>query len=503
MRHVIEKYCGMPFSRNRNKPALPFLSVLSTAVLMSALAGCVAIPKDDHALQPDDMRVATLASDIHLGSDAWPQEQWWTEYGDAQLDALIQQALRGSPSLQAAAARVHAAQAALSLNRAATAPGFSFNAGANQQLYSANGLFPAPIGGTTYREYTMNVQAHYDFDWWGKRRGLIAAAAGEENARQAEYAQTQQSLAAVIASTYFNLQSAWAHEANLQQMAKLQQALLDDRIKRIAHGLATIEDRQHAEAQLSELKRQIAQFDAQAKQDREALRALVGTDDNAMAVLKPAALPAIPHAIPSQLGIGLLARRPDLQAARWRVEASLGRVQSAQAAFYPDINLTGSFGLDSLSLSRLLESASKTYFIGPALSLPIFNSRTLKGGLESARSARNETIADYNQSVLNALSEVSQAGASLQGIEQELSNQGDSLAQNEATLHSVQAKLKQGLVDRAAALNAQMTVLQAKDQRIVLENRRLLSEVALNKALGGGYQAQPAGKETVLTQFTK
>lgn len=475
-----------------------FLSSAVACMAIAGIAGCVAIPPDHGKLPQRDLAQAQLASDIRLARDGWPQAQWWTQYGDQQLDALIRQALADSPSLAAAAARINSAQAALTISKAAEGIGIGFNAAANRQRYSANGFFPPPIGGSIYTDEMLQVQARYDFDWWGKHRAQIAAALGENNARRADYAQSEQTLASAVAGTYFHLQGAWARLDNLGKAAALQQALVEDSMKRVAHGLASIDEQHLAEMKLSELNKRIAQLDAQAIREREALRALIGADGSALADLKSEPLPALPHAMPSKLGFELLARRPDLQAARWRVEASLSQVEAAEAAFYPDINLTGSVGLDAISLDRLFEAGSRTFFIGPSLSLPLFNSGILKGRLGEARGARDEMISDYNQSVLNAVRDVAQAGAALQGIEKQLTQQADASRSNDELLRSAQARFKQGLANRAQMLEAEMAVLQQNDANLELQHQRVTAEIALTKALGGGYRTEPPEAQAAL-----
>jgi hypothetical protein len=118
----------------------------------------------------------------------------------------------------------------------------------------------------------------------------------------------------------------------------------------------------------------------------------------------------------------LLARRPDLQAARWKLEASLSKIDAAKAAFYPDVNLTGSIGLNSVKAEDLLQLASRTLYIGPSVSLPLFDSKRLDAQLDGARTNRNERIAEYNQTIVDAVREVAQ-GAQLQGIEQQIVQQ--------------------------------------------------------------------------------
>ena len=467
-------------------------AIAAAAVL--TLAGCAPMPPAQQALPQRDLAGAQLASSIHLARDGWPDAQWWTAYDDPQLNALMTQALQpqgNAPTLQVAAARIGAAHAALQLQRASQGLNVDFKASANRQRYSATGLFPAPIGGSVYNEATLQLGGTYDFDWWGLHRSQIAAAVGEVNARQADLAQAERSLSAAVAQSYFALQADWALHDNLTRLVAARQALLEDGKRRIAQGVAAIAVQRHAEAALAETGQQLADIDAQAAREREALRALLGADSNALADLKPRPLPANAAALPSSLGIELLARRPDLQAARWRVQASLSRIDAAQAAFYPSINLTALFGQDSLSLGNLMQAGSRTFFIGPALNLPIFDSGRLQAQLGSQRNARDSMIAEYNQAIVDAVREVAQEGVSLQGLEREQARRAEAEQADRALLDGAQRRLRAGLADRSAVLDAQATVLQEEAQSLQLRSRQLNTEVALIRALGGGYRHAP------------
>jgi multidrug efflux system outer membrane protein len=478
------------FSRNLSKNFS--LSAVSAALLTVGLIGCAPMPPSQEALPQRDLAGAQLSASIKLARDGWPDAQWWTTYNDPQLNALITQALHDAPTLQTAATRIGAAHAALQLQKA-TEGGLDVNlkASANRQRYSATGLFPAPIGGAVYNEATLDFGGTYDFDWWGLHRAQIAAAVGEVNARQADYAQAERSLSAAVAQSYFSLQADWAMLANLQQLTDARRTLLDDAQRRIEHGVASINVQRRAEAALAETQRQSADVEAQAGREREALRALLGADGNALATLTPHPLPDMPAALPSSLGIELLARRPDLQAARWRVLASLSRIDAAQAAFYPSVNLTALFGQDSLSLSNLMQAGSRTFFIGPALNLPIFDSGRLQAQLGSQRNARDSMIADYNQAVVTAVREVAQEGVSLQGLEREQAQQAQVTLADLRLLDGAQRRLRAGLAERADVLNAQAQVLQEQGAALQLQGRQLNTEVALIKALGGGYRHAP------------
>jgi multidrug efflux system outer membrane protein len=462
----------------------------SMLLLALALAGCAQITPDMHPETRRDIATAELSAGIKLAHEGWPEAQWWTAYHDEQLNALIKQALADGPSLEVAAAHIGSARSALSRSAADLGVDVSAYANANRQRYSGTGLFPAPIGGAYFTSETLRLDVRYNFDWWGKNRAQVAAAVGELNAGRAEYAEAEQALAAAIAQSYFRLQGAWARLSNAEQLAATQSALVQDKAKRIARGLANADEQRAAEAELSLVRKQQAMLSADVAHEREALRALAGADNSALADLKPVALMPAPHALPAHLGMDLLARRPDLQAARWKLEASLSKIDAAKAAFYPDLNLTGSVGLDTVKVENLLQAASRTVYLGPTLTLPLFDSKRLDAQLDSARTGRNERIAEYNQAVVEAVRDVAQGGAQLQGIEQQITQQAGATASARAQLASAQTRLDHGLADNGSVLNARVALFKQRDADVYLQQVQLLAEVALTNALGGGYHEQ-------------
>ncbi|KQV81068.1 hypothetical protein ASD15_11805 [Massilia sp. Root351] len=491
-----------------------------------ALAGCAHVPAERTApLAQRDVPAATVAADIKLARDGWPEARWWEVYHDAQLDRLISAALAASPDLDAAAAHISAAHSSLDRTRAAAGLEAGVYGGMNRQRYSGTGLFPAPIGGSYFTEETVRVDARYNFDWWGRNKAQVAAAAGELNAHRAGYAQAERALSAAIAQSYFRLQGGWARRANLEQLIAAQQAVIADAAKRIARGLGVQDEARQAGAELSQLRQQLAQLDGDNLREREALRALLGGDNapNAgqsdahaggtrapgtadaaapaaprastaqlLAALQQRALPEGLHALPSRLGMELLARRPDLQAARWRVEAALSRIDAAKAAFYPDINISAAAGLNSISLERLLEAPSRTLFVGPTITLPLFDSKRLAAQLEGTRSERNALVAEYNRAVVAAVRDVAQDAAAVQALEAETSEQAAASTAAQALLRSAQARLQGGLATRHAVLNAQLNALRQQDAALHLRQIQLQAEVALIHSLGGGYRAGTA-----------
>lgn len=478
----------------------PVASACLGALTALGLAGCVAIPADHtppgktalHAA-PASL-AASGATDIRLARDGWPDANWWQAYGDPQLDALIAAALASSPSLDAAAARIAQAQSVQAHAAAEGGMAAGVTGNANRQRYSATGLLPAPIGGSWFTEASVRIEARYDFDWWGKHKAQVAAAAGDVQARRAELAQAERALAAALAQSYFRLQGGWAHRANLALRMAAQRDVIADTEKRVAHGLAVADEARRAQADLALLGRDAAAIDGANLHEREALRALAGGAGAAglIASLAPRALPAAAPALPSQLGMELLARRPDLQAARWRVEASLNRIDAARAAFYPDINMAAGIGLNTISLERLLTLPSRTFMAGPSIALPLFDSKLLAAQLDSARQQRNALVADYNQAVLDAVRTVAQDAATVQAFDGQLSEQQAAIAVLSTQLATVQRRVDAGLSGRRAALEAQLALLGLQDQQLQLRQAQALAHIALIHTLGGGYQAAPA-----------
>jgi multidrug efflux system outer membrane protein len=167
-------------------------------------------------------------------------------------------------------------------------------------------------------------------------------------------------------------------------------------------------------------------------------------------------------------------------------------VAASEAAFRPDINLVGALGLDAVSLGKLLRWPSRTPLLGATLDLPLFDSGRLKAQLGVARSQRDELVAEYNEAVLAAVREVAQEGATLQGLEQEARTHQAALDAGRKLVASTEARMKRGLLERAGVLQAKMTLLRQQDTDLQLLDARLQTQVALVKALGGGYHAAPA-----------
>ena len=235
--------------------------------------------------------------------------------------------------------------------------------------------------------------------------------------------------------------------------------------------------------------KQIAAAKGQIKETRESLRALIGANGNELAEIKPVALPQVQTGIPSTLSYDLLARRPDLQAMRWYVQASLDQVDAAKALFYPSFDIKAFFGLDAIHIDDLFKAPSKQINFIPGLRLPLFDGGRLNANLKNTRATSNMLIEHYNQSVLNAVRDVAINGTRLQTLNEERELQLERVDASRFSQSAAEAAFNRGLGSRLQATESSLPVLSEQMSLLVLDTQRVIQSIQLIKTLGGGYQA--------------
>jgi multidrug efflux system outer membrane protein len=221
------------------------------------------------------------------------------------------------------------------------------------------------------------------------------------------------------------------------------------------------------------------------------MRALVGAGPDGLRVIEPVALPPADAALPATLSYELLARRPDLQAMRWYVQSSFDRIDAAKAAFYPSFDIKAFFGFNALHLGDLFTHASQQINLIPGLYLPIFDGGRLNANLSGAREASNLLIEQYNQAVLNAVRDVALTGTRLQSLDAEAGLQKRRIESVAFARDSAEAHYRRGLTSRLTALEARQPVIAERVALLTLDGQMISQEIALTKALGGGYRADP------------
>ena len=460
------------------------LSVMFAAVL-SACVNYAGIHSDKQMAQPQQF--ATTQS-LPAESGHWPAADWADQFGDAQLKALIEEALKGSPTIAQARARIAGAQAYADTAMASTLPKVDASYSLTRQQLSGTFDVPPPYAGSWQTQNSGLLSASYDLDLWGKNREALKTAVSQVEASEADAEVVKLTLTTAVARSYNQLARLYVlHDIAQQEVERREQI---DRISasRIATGLDTAVERKTSQANLATARSALAALDGSILTTRYQLAALMGEGpDRGLTIARPALGVGDEVRLPDNLPADLVSRRPDIVAARWRVDAITHEVKEAKAEFYPDINLSAAMGLDAFGFGRFLTAASRTASVGPAVHLPIFDAGELRAQLRGRYADFDDAVATYNQTLVTALSSVATQLAQLRSSDVQLGD-AQTAQQNAREADDLAiTQYKGGLTNQLTVLNADMNTLQADQAVANLLMDRRDQQIALASALGGGY----------------
>jgi NodT family efflux transporter outer membrane factor (OMF) lipoprotein len=470
---------------------LTTLVVALASSLVLTLAGCASSAGIASAAKP--VAPASLGLSADAATPAAPvAADWWKAFGDSTLNGLVDRALADSPNLKVAQARLARASASADLTRAADGPQLNASLDASHQLFTKNGLYPAPLAGSIQDTGTLQLNGSWELDFFGRNRAALDAALGSQRAAQADIQAARVLLAANVARGYVQLARLTEQRAVAARALEQRGETLSLVRQRVDAGLDTTVELRQGEGALPETRVQLEQLDEQIAIARHSLAALTGQAPNALDQLAPQlqAISLVP--VPSAIPADLLGRRADIDAARWRVEAATKDVSSAKAQFYPNVNLTAFVGLSSIGLDRLLRSSSEQWGVGPAIRLPIFDSGRLRANLRGKSADLDVAIETYNGAVFDALRDVADQLSSLQSIARQQAEQANAQQAAESAYDLARQRYKAGLGTYLVVLNAETNVLNQRRSATDLKARTLDAQVALVRALGGGYAPDTA-----------
>ncbi len=469
-----------------------FSALLGAAVLV--LGGCAnpagigpAAKRVDPAalglMADQPARTAVPQAEVGLPAD------WWHGFDDPALNALVERALADSPNLKVAAARQARAMALVAGAEANDGPQVNGSADLSRQRFSSNSIYPPPLGGSIRTLATAQIGASWELDFFGRNRAAIEAAVGTRRAAEADIQAARTMLASQVARTYVQLGRLFDQRSVAERTLAQRNQLLALIQQRVQGGLDTNVELRQGEGALPEARQQIEQLDEQITLVRHALAALTGQAPGALDTLTPPSGSVHALKLPQQVPVDLLGRRADIAAARWRIEAAGQDFKVARAQFYPNINLSAFVGLSSIGLDRLLRSSSEQYGGGPALRLPIFDNGRLRANLSGRAAEIDSAIESYNGAVIEAVHDAADQIASLQSIARQQSLQSQAQGAAEQAYSLATQRYKAGLSTYTTVLNAESTLLQQRRLAADLRARVLDSQIALARALGGGYVA--------------
>ncbi|TSP11828.1 efflux transporter outer membrane subunit [Cupriavidus campinensis] len=479
--------------KTRTVPAWVCLGVLGAAAFLPGCASMTGLKTQATVEDPNRLTATASLAGTPLSPAAWPDRAWWEGFGDPQLTALVEAALAGQPTLRIAAARVRQADALAGGAESALYPQVNLSARTTRQRFSENGLVPRPLAGSWKWSSDVQLGLGYELDFWGKNQAAFDAALDRVRAAEVDYHAAELILTTSVVRTYLRLDAAYAQRALTEQTYRQRQNTLDLTRRRVDAQLDSAFDMKQAEAALPATRERLAAINEIIALTRNQLAALAGKGPDAGAEVRPPQLrDRYAAAVPATLPAELIGRRPDVVAQRWRVEAASHDIRAAKAEFYPNISLNAFAGLQSLSLSDFLTAGSRTFGIGPALSLPIFDRGRLRANLGVRQAEYDAAAEQYNATLVTALHDVVNQLVSLRWLAERANEQQQALQLTQEAYDMAVSRYRSGVGNYLQVLSAEGQVLQQKQLLIDIETQERTLHLELIRALGGGYDTATA-----------
>lgn len=419
---------------------------------------------------------------------AWPADRWWTAYGDPQLNQLIETALASSPDLREAAARLRLAEAQATQAGARLGPNATLSGSIKETRIDQSIGLP-PILPKGWNDNTqLQASLNWQLDFFGRNRAALNAAMSQARAARADQAAARLQLSSAVANAYASLLQLYADRDSAVEALKVRRQTLELVGQRLRNGLETRGEFSQQNATVPAAEAEVDRLDLQILQARHQLAALMGKGPDAgLDIARPAAPRLQPLGLPANLAVDLIGRRPDIVAARARVEAARQSEKSARADFYPNVNLAASELVLSLTAKDFASHNLKLAQVGPAVSLPLFDAGQRAGAYRGARADYDLAVAEYDRALTNALREVADAVAAKRSLTAQIAHAKASLQSSEDAYQVARERYQGGLSPYLNVLTAENAVLQARRTVADLDAQALSLDVALIRALGGGF----------------
>ena len=457
---------------------------LTIAVL---LAGCAVGPnyKRPAVNVPTDYRdsmAAQTGAASSLGN-----ETWWDVYQDPVLTQLIHAAIQQSYDVRIAAARVLEAQAQLGVTRASQFPSASVGAGVfSQQNPKVSSVFPAyEVNGGQ-----LNLSVIWNLDFWGKYRRQTEAARAQMLASEWGQRAVISSLVANVASAYFQLRALDSElEIAKRTVGSRQQSLQLTQVL-VTHGSATDLDLSQSEQLVYTASEAIPDLEREIRQQENQLSILLGENPGPITRGRPLTEEPVPVAVPAGLPSELLERRPDVRQAEENMVAANAQIGVAKAAFFPSISLSGTGGLESNQLNRLISAPSESWLGALSVAQPIFEGGALRSQLRLSRAQYQESVLSYQQTVESALEQVSNALIATEKYREFREQQEMLTGAAQRTDQLSEVLYKNGGASYLQVLTSETNYFAAEIDLVQAQLNERLALVELYQSLGGGWQQQ-------------
>ncbi|MCP4559192.1 MAG: efflux transporter outer membrane subunit [Bosea sp.] len=457
-----------------------FRRLAAAAALALALEGCLpALDKPEAGIPaPDHYRASPSREEAHP-----PQPSWWRGFRSRPLDDLIAAANAGNLDIAVAAAQIAQAEAQAGIAAAPLFPTLDAAGSAERIRTPATSSTSAAVRS----QFGLGLSASYMVDFWGKNRsGLLAA---EQNLAAAHFNEEVVRLTAqvTVANSYFQVLAARDQIAVARENLAAANRILELVRRQFTAGTVSELDVAQQEALVATVRTSIPPLEVTLEQNTAALAVLVG---RVAATMRPPsgklaamAIPRVTPGLPSEL----LRRRPDVRLAEAQLEASGFSVEAARAAMLPQIQLTGTAGVQSAALRSLFVPGAWYYTLAAGLTQPIFDGFLLESQLKQAKGVQLQDLQSYRKAILSAFADVEKALVALDRTSRQLRLQADVVASSRKAFDVAEAQLRGGTANQISVLQAQQTLFTAQSAMAEVRLNRLLAATSLFQALGGGW----------------
>jgi outer membrane protein, multidrug efflux system len=472
-------------------PRFHRIAAIAAASLCLGLSGCI-LGSEHPALDldiPNGYRQAPHPSDA-----AVPVLDWWRGFRSAELTALMELAQTNNLDVAVAVAQIIQADALAGVAGAPLLPTLTGTASAERARQSASGIGSGnglnSVSATTFSQFNATLTASYMIDFWGKNRAALYAA--EETATASRYNRDVVVLTTVVtvANTYFQILAAQDELRVARRDLAAAERILVLIKQQFNGGTASQLDLSQQEALVATQRASIPPLEVTLQQNIAALALLVGRAPVNLKVTGGATtqitIPRVTPGLPSEL----LYQRPDIRQAEAALASSNFSVESARAAFFPQIQLTGATGVQSAALASLFGPGAWFYTLTAGLTQPIFDGFLLQNELKQAQGLQLQNLQAYRKSVLSAFADVEKALVALQKFTLQERLQADAVASSRKAFDVAETQLRGGTINLITVLQAQQTLFTAENTLVLVRLNKLLAASSLFQALGGGWTPQ-------------
>lgn len=479
----------MPCARRAiRRAAGPLIALLTLAVAACSLGPAYRRPSiaAPQAWQTQTTRAGSAAASNTAADTStaasWPSANWWEGFHSLELEGLIAAGQHANDDLAAAIARVREADAQVRVASAPLLPSLDASGSGSRQA------IVSPFGSLVYNQFTAELSAAYELDFWGKNRAARSAALAAAAASRYDRETVELSVMSSIAETYFTvLELRDRLRVARENLASAQETLTGLETDESVGTTTSLAVAQQATV-VATFAAAIPPLEQQERQSIDALAILIGATPQSFAVaattLDGIAAPAVTAGMPSEL----LARRPDVASAEAQLMAANADIRAARAAFFPSIDLTAAGGYESTQLAKLLQPSSHIFTLSAGLAQPIFHGGALLGQYRLTQARYAELLADYHKAVISAFGNVEDSLAAVRDTADELQRQQNAVQKAQSAYELSQDQFHAGTVDILTVLSTETALFTARDALAQVQLANLQALVGLFNALGGGWQ---------------